>query len=137
MSRSPFRIPLTLQRDLGPFWGTREAAQALCCSTDEVHRLTRRRQLVAIANPEGSLAIPSWGVNGPSSKQRYATPLEGLVEVLEALERSTEDPWLRAWWLSGLLPAHRGWWAIEDLVAGGQPRVLERARNVDWSCLLG
>lgn len=129
-------MPLNLQRDLGPFWGEAEAAEALHCSTDEVRSLTGRRRLMAIANTDGSLLIPIWGVNEPSTKDGYATPLAGLVEVLEALERSTEDPWLRAWWLSGLLPVHQGWWAIEDLIAGDQARVLERARNVDWSCLL-
>lgn len=126
-------ITTNWQRELGPYWSAREIAAALQTTVTRVRRLAEQRQLLVVCDVHGEWLFPTWAVDGGST---HTEVVGGLEEVLRALSASTSDPWLHACWLSGLLSKHRGWWAIEELMAGRRDVVLKRARNEDWSCFV-
>lgn len=126
-------IATNWQRELGPYWSVQETAEALRTTVPRVRRLAKQRQLLVVRDSYGEWLFPAWAFEGDPT---HAGMVGGLEDVLQALSPSTADSWMHACWLSGLLPKHRGWWAIEELLAGSRDLVLKRARNEDWSCLV-
>lgn len=124
--------PILDHRNLGPYWSTLELAAVLSMTTSRVAALTREHHILVVPDQTGVPLYPTWAMG---RRGDGVSIVEGLDEVLHALERSTEERLLHALWLSGLLPKHQGWWAIEALLRGERERVMTLARNEDWSCL--
>jgi hypothetical protein len=90
-------------------------------------------EILAVTDSTGATILPLFALDRDPLETERLAPVQELAQVLLYLARTMDEPWLWTLWLSGALPKHGGWCAVELLVAGDAEVVHERARNEDWS----
>lgn len=121
------------QSELGPFADLDQVSQALSLPRSEVYDRAGRREILRVHDATGDAAFPLFAFGPAIGARARLSIVPDLGGVLTCLARSTEEEWLWALWLSGLLPKHGAWSAIDLLLAKKTDVVLERARNEDWA----
>lgn len=123
------------QRALGPFLEADEATFSLDCNMRELSDLVAERRVLGLRDDSGAMLVASFTLESATRPADGLRPPDELRDVLRALERTTDEAWLWCLWLSGTLPKHGGWCAMDLVLAHRSDLVLPAARNEDWECL--
>ncbi|MDN4598027.1 hypothetical protein [Leifsonia virtsii] len=121
------------QRDLGPFLTAEQAARLLRLTVSDINTLARSLEILELRDSVGCRIYPWFTFDSSEAEQGELSIIAGLESVLVALARATDETWLWALWLAGHDPRHRGTAPVDGLTCGSAARVLEQARNEDWS----